>query len=56
MAPASDWDRFEEQWQPILNRFGLKEGFQIKDFAHFMGEYKGWKEPERKELYGALIG
>ena len=56
VAPASEWEKVEEQWQPILDSFGLKAGFHMKNFAHFSGEYKGWKEAERRELYGALIG
>jgi len=58
VAPADQWKIFEPRWQAILDRFGLKEPFHMKDFAHFQGQFKkGWKDNEakRRDLFGQLL-
>jgi len=57
VAPAELWDAFGHYWQTVLDMFGLKEPFHMKDFAHSRGQFKQWKgkEERRKALYGALV-
>jgi len=60
VAPAVMWEDFDVAWKAILNDFGLKEPFHMKDFAHFHGQFEvGWKGDENKakrdKLFGALM-
>jgi hypothetical protein len=55
VAPAGIWEVFSERWQTTLNNACLKKPFHMKEFAHFQGEFEGWKESDRKLLLGELI-
>lgn len=56
VAPAGVWEVFAERWQTALNNACLKEPFHMKEFAHFAGQFSGWSEPDRRLLFGTLVG
>jgi len=54
LAPTWGWEELESKWKSTLEVFEIS-WFHMKDFANFQGEFKGWKEERRKELYGELL-
>jgi hypothetical protein len=39
----------ESEWRDILGRFGVSE-LHMKDFAHGVGEFAGWKDQPPEAL------
>jgi len=58
VGPLDAWKEFEPSWNGILDDFGLKQPFHMKDFAHSEGQFVEWKgdKVRREKLYGKLIG
>lgn len=55
IAPADKWKSFGSEWIRILRSFDVNY-FHMREFAHSVGEYKGWKgdEGRRRGLLNAL--
>jgi hypothetical protein len=50
------WKRFERRWDALLKSEGLQY-FQMKEFAHSVGQFRDWKgdEPRRREFLKKAI-
>ena len=57
VAPHGAWINFENQWSDTLKNALLTEPFHMKDYAHSLGQFKGWKgkEEKRKLFFGRLL-
>ena len=57
ISPTSYWLKFEKEWKYCLAWYGKSE-LHMKNFAHSVGEYVGWKNDEapRKHFLKDLIG
>jgi len=57
VAPEEFWEPFGKLWNNILRSepFNLTQPFHTKDFAGKRGEFVGWSEEKRQNLYGQLI-
>ncbi len=51
------WRRLSSEWNNILASYGIKHGLHMKDFAHFIGEFRIFKDNEvrRREFIGKLV-
>jgi uncharacterized protein DUF3800 len=56
LAPAYKWERFESNWNAVLNEFHIPY-FHMKEYAHSKGVFKGWEKDEgkRQELFNKLL-
>jgi hypothetical protein len=54
IADIDQWEIFDAKWKGVLNEFGVSE-LHMRNFAHFRGEYKNWKEATRKNFIGQLL-
>jgi len=50
------WEQFERDWNSTLQTFGVSR-FHMREFAHSVGEFSGWKgnEGKRKAFLKRLI-
>jgi hypothetical protein len=49
------WRLFREAWSVTLEQHGVKS-FRMSDFENRFGEFRGWKEQQRRDLLAALFG
>jgi hypothetical protein len=57
IASADSWDRFDPEWQRVLDEFGLPH-FHAKDYAHWKGAFANkdvWREPRRRAVMQELL-
>ena len=54
IADIDQWEIFDSKWKLVLNEFKVSE-LHMRDFAHFRGEYKNWKEATRQNFIGQLL-
>ena len=56
IAPAEDWEIFEGKWKRVLRDFKIPY-FHMREFAHSVGVFEGWKgkEAKRQKLFGSLL-
>jgi len=47
VSDDEQWDKFEEEWNAVLNLFSVPY-LHMREFAHFKGPYKTWREDEAK--------
>ncbi len=52
IAPEARWRRLERAWKKVCDREGVT-GLHMRDFAHSIGEYAGWKDDgdRRKQFF-----
>lgn len=59
VSTVARWKRFDREWWKVLRRkeFDVPY-FHMKEFAHSVGAFSGWKDDEhrRRRFLGALIG
>jgi len=57
VAPLGAWEVFEDHWNDLLEKAGLRHPFHMKEFAHSTGQFEGWKGNEglRRLFFGRLI-
>ncbi len=54
VAQDSHWVAFDEQWRNALSRHGAPY-LHMREFAHWVGPFKGWTEDRRKGLLGDCV-
>ncbi len=57
ISTIAEWQRFDVEWRKVLREFNVCY-FHMKEFAHSVGEFDGWRgdEPRRRRFINALIG
>jgi Protein of unknown function (DUF3800) len=53
MASARQWERFEERFRVISQKFGFTV-FHTKKFKHAQGEFRGWNNTKKQALLDAM--
>jgi hypothetical protein len=56
VAPAENWEILERKWKVILKEFKVPY-FHMKEFAHSLGVFKGWKDQKtkRERIFTSLL-
>lgn len=55
VADCCSWRQLETVWRDALAAAGISGPFHMREFAHRVGQYKGWEENRRRLLFGALV-
>ncbi len=56
VAPAEEWEHFQERWQDVLGRPQYAaEYFHCREAMHRRGVFKGWPRGRIDELYRHLL-
>jgi hypothetical protein len=58
VAASEEWDKFEVEWQGVLDEFIDGKPFHMRDFTyrHEKSLYVGWDESKRRDFLGRLVG
>lgn len=48
------WRQFEKEWKEVLGDFKISS-FHAQHFAMRKGEFRGWREPQRRKLMASLL-
>ena len=54
VASDADWAPFDKRWQDALRRHDAPY-LHMREFAHFVGAFKGWTEDQRLGLLGDCV-